>query len=488
MGDTIVRGALLTVAMRWTDRLVGLASTLILARLLVPEDFGIIAMASLVISLADVLLDLGVHVALIQHGAPSQQHFDSAFTLRLLQNLGAAAFVAAAAPWAGEYFAEPRVVPVVQWLALSFVLTALENIGIVTFQKELRFGSDFRFLFAKRLAGFVVTVMAAFTLRSYWALVIGSLAGRAFGVALSYAMHPMRPRLSLARFGDIFAVSQWMLVRGIAGYLDTKLHQFLVGRRESAAVMGAYTLGDDISAMPTTELLAPLNRVLFPAFVRVKHAPAELKRVFLLAQGVQSLIGIPAGVGLALVAREAVTILLGERWLAAVPFVEVMALISIANAMLTSGGYLLITLDRARLLALYSAIQVAAFATLALIAIPTGGAMQIAWLRLAIAAGGIISLVVILRRSAVDLRVSELLASVHRPLLGAAAMALVLEQGIAPLQFGPATLLALKIPVGALTYACTVALAWQLAGRPAGAETFLLDKARHMLRRAPRTA
>ena len=128
--SSVVSGAFLTIAMRWTDRLIGFISTLILARLLAPEDFGIIAMASLVISLTDVLFDLGVNIALIQNKSPTQDHYDTAWTLRLLQSILATAIVASVAPWAADYFKEPRITLVIQVLSLSFLLSAFENIGI----------------------------------------------------------------------------------------------------------------------------------------------------------------------------------------------------------------------------------------------------------------------------------------------------------------------------------------------------------------------
>ena len=120
-----------------------------------------------------------------------------------------------AAPLAATYFNDPRVTLVVQVLAVSLMLSGIENIAVVTFQKEMQFGKEFQFLFCKRIVGFIVTIVAAWFIRSYWALVMGALAGRTFGVALSFAMHPMRPRLSLKKFRDIFAVSQFMLLHSI---------------------------------------------------------------------------------------------------------------------------------------------------------------------------------------------------------------------------------------------------------------------------------
>ena len=481
--QSVAESALITVAMRWTDRSIGFVSTLILARLLVPEDFGVIAMASLVIGLADVFFDLGVNVALIQNKSPSQEHYDTAWTLRLIQTTLAATLVVIASPWAAAYFNDPRVTLVVQVLAVSLVLSGLENIGVVTFQKEMRFGKEFQFLFCKRIVGFIVTIVAAWFIRSYWALVMGALAGRTFGVALSFAMHPMRPRLGLKKFGEIFSVSQWMLVRSIGGYFQLKLHYAIVGARESASVLGAYSLGSEISALPTRELLAPINRVLFPAFVRVKHDLVELKRVVLLAQGVQTMIAMPAAIGLILVSSEAVQLLLGEKWMRAVPFVEIFALISFMASIATSGWYVLLTLGKIRLMALSSWVQVGLFATLALVIFPQAGAFELACLYLTVVTLGLIALIVLLLHYLKGLRLGEIVSSVSRPLTAVAVMALCVMFVAGATNLDGWWLLIAKILVGATAYSSSIFTLWLISGRRPGAESYLMEKARYWRKR-----
>lgn len=473
---SIVRSAFLTVAMRWTDRLIGLVSTLILARLLVQADFGVIAMASLVITFADVLFELGVHVALIQNKNATQADYNTAWTVRLIQTVLATVVVMACAPLAADYFNEPRVEPVIQVLALSFILSGLENIGVISYQKNMQFGQDFRFVFTKRVAGFIVTVVAAWTMQSYWALVIGSLAGRAVGVVQSYIMHPMRPRLSLEKFHEIFGISQWMLVRSIGQYFQNKTHHLIVGHREDAAVMGAYSIAGQISAMPTSELLAPLNRVLFPAFVNVKSQISELKRVFLLAQGVQTLVAMPAAVGMALVAYELVEVMLGENWRSAAPYIQIFALMGFLKAITTSGAYVLLTFGKARLMAITSWTQVIIFVILALLVFPEAGALGIAWLRLAVAAFGFVAFMILLLRQVETLRLGEMVNSIARPVTGVFVMGLCITQAAEVLTFHGPLLLAAKISIGALAYSLTVFGLWQLAGRPVGAESYLLGK------------
>ena len=256
----------------------------VLARLLAPEDFGVIAMASLVIGLADVLLNLGVHVPLIQNQDVTQDHYDSAWTLRLVQTGLSTAVIFALAPIGARYFGDPRVEIVLQVLSFQLILGGLENIGVVEFQKKMQFGAEFQLRITRRMIGFVTTLILAFSLRSYWALVAGMLTEKTAGLVLSFWMHPMRPRLSLRKFREIFGVSQWMLLLGVGQYLRRKLHRVLVGRWESAGVLGAYTLAHEIAAIPTTELLSPVNRPLFARLAQVQDDPIRLRDMFLLAQ------------------------------------------------------------------------------------------------------------------------------------------------------------------------------------------------------------
>lgn len=478
---TVFQGAVLSIAMRWTDRLIGLASTLILARILTPEDFGIITMASLVIGLLGVLLDLGVNVALIQNPQVTQAHYDTAWTLRLLQSSVTAALVFVGAPLAGDYFGDGRVVPVMQVLSASIVIAGLENIGVVQFQKYMQFGLDFRFMFLKRIASFAATISAAVLMQSYWALVVGTIVGRVVGTAISYRMHAMRPRPSLEAFRDIFAVSQWMLVRSAGQYLDNSLHKMIVGRRSDSAVLGGYTLADEISAMPSTELLAPINRALFPAFVAAQENLTELKRLFLLAQGVQTLVGIPAGVGLALVAHEAVALLLGEKWLPAVPFVQILALVGAIQAITTSGGYVLITLGRVGSVAVIAWAQIGLFILGAFVVVPQANAEMLAVIRLASVAIGLSVVFWLLLRNLTNLSMFDIARTIARPLIAATAMAAVLHQLDQVLVMGLVPLLVTKIIAGVCTYAVVVLVLWTAQGRPEGAESYALAKLKALI-------
>lgn len=483
-GTGAFKGGLLSVAMRWTDRLIGFGSTLVLARLLTPVDFGLVAMAMVVVGLVDVLLDLGVHAALIQNKSADRHDFDTAWTLRVCQATIVAVMLAFGAPLVAQYYQDLRVTDVMRVIALSVFIGGLENIGVVMFQKDMEFDRDFRFFFIKRCLSTVVTISLAFTLRSYWALVLGSVVGRLVGVFLSYSMHAFRPRWSLSRLAGIWSFSQWNIVMNIAGYLNGRLDRLVIGRRQDAAAVGTYTLADEISSMPTTDLLAPLGRVMFPAFVDARERPEEFGRIVLLAFGIQALVGIPAGVGLALVAQDAIPLLLGDQWHGAVQLVQWLALTSVFMALVHSNHYMLLALGRIRTLAAYYCIRLVLFLGLLLLAFPTADAEGVAQVRLLVAAFGLLVMGYLAKRAFPQLQVWGMVRSAYRPIIAALVMAAAVMFLDAMVHLARSfAMLVCKVAVGAIAYVVTVGAMWWLGGRPPGAESYLADGLRDRLSR-----
>ena len=470
------RGAVLVVAMRWTDRLIGIASTLILARLLMPDDFGIVAMASVVVGLIDTLLDLGVGSALIQNKDAAREEFDTAWTLRLMQAILAAVSIWLLAPMAAEYFRDTRVLDVIRVMAFAILIGGFENIGIVAFQKNMEFGRDFQFFFFRRIAGFVVTIALAFWLHSYWAMVVGAIVGRTVGVAISYWLHDYRPRFSLVRLKEIWSFSQWILIRNLGDYGVMQVDKFLVGRRTDASTMGSYALADEIASMPSTELLAPLSRVLFPAFVNVADDPEKLRSAFSKAIGVQSLVVLPAAVGLYMIAADAVLLLLGERWQQAIPLVQTLALMSLFSALTYAGSYLLLALGKVSVQAVLSWLRLGLLALLAIIIFPEAGAQEIANIRLATTALGFVLFGALVLHYVETLRLSDFVKHTWRSISATAIMAFALA--VFPKMDALALFaqVILSIAVGAGVYACSILLLWRISGCSEGAESYLLEQ------------
>lgn len=480
---SISSGAIIMILMRWVDRLIGIVSTLILARLLVPEDFGIIAMASLVVGFADIIFDLGVNVAVIQKKSPDQSFYNTAWTLRILQSTCVVTFLVLMAPFAADYYNDERVTNAIRVMALSMFIMSFENVGIVNFQKELNFAADAKFTLSKRLAAFFVTIGMTLILDNYWGMIIGALCGRLFSTILSYFVHPMRPWFSLAYFKDIFSISQWVLVKNISQYLDRNLHIILVGGISKTSITGGYTLAGEISDVPGTDLLAPINRVLFPAFARVKDDRAQLTKLLLMAQSIQVMVTFPACVGFVLTAREFVPVALGDKWLFIVPFIQVLALSNIIQSISSSANYVLTVIGQIRVLAITSWAQILLFGLGIVLFRSQLDAELIAKIRFGAIALTFTLSYYILTKYVPTVSILQMLKGIIRPALGCAAMVAALLSIDHAIALPAPLMLALKVAVGAVAYCAVVLICWHIVGRPDGAERYLIDK---ISRKAPK--
>jgi O-antigen/teichoic acid export membrane protein len=255
-----------------------------------------------------------------------------------------------------------------------------------------------------------------------------------------------------------------------------QVDKFLVGRRTDASTMGSYSLADDIAAMPTTELLAPLSRVLFPVFVDSAHDPEKLRAAFCKALGVQTLLALPAGVGLCMLASDVVLLLLGERWQQATPLIQTLALISVFSALTYSSSYLLLALGRVSLQALLAWLRFGMLAFLVVVAFPEVGAQGIAHIRLATTALGFMLFVCLVLHYVESVRLRDFVEHAWRPLLSTGIMALFMS--VFP-RFESLALLVqvlLSVAFGAGVYICSILVLWRFSGCGDGGETYLLEQ------------
>ena len=203
------------VAMRLSIRFVGIISTIVLARLLVPADFGLVAMATMIFGLIEIMSQFGFDVVLIQKQNAGRDYYDTAWSLSILRGLVTTLAMYAGAGVAADFFGDPRLVEIVYILRLIAFAAGFTNIGIVDFRKDMNFGKNFQYMVSVKLCSFFVTLFFALVLRSYWALVIGIASNTVAQLGLSYYLHPYRPRWSLSRWREIMNFSKWLVLNNI---------------------------------------------------------------------------------------------------------------------------------------------------------------------------------------------------------------------------------------------------------------------------------
>ncbi len=479
------------IVLKVIERSIGVVSTVILARLLVPADFGLVAMAMAVYAILELLGTFGFDHALIRNPDADRTHYDTAWTMTVIHGLLSAIVLASCAPLVAAFFKEPRLVPIVHFLALTAAVQGFENIGIVLFRKEMRFGNDFRFYLAKKLVAFAITVTLAFTFRSYWALIGGALAGRATGVLLSYAVHPYRPRFSLARAGELFRFSRWILLNGLINYLSARGPDFLIGRLADARTLGTFRISQEMSNLPTTELMYPITRAAYPAYANVARDIPALKRAFLGVQGAVIAITLPAGTGIVLLADPFVKALLGLRWVDAIPLIQVLGIFGTLRVFQMTNTAIFNVLGMPYWNTLTNAFQ-------ALIVLPLLGWSLTRGVELSLAVWSyVLSSAILLPTTAwlisrhLHVSYRERITVTWRPVVSVAVMGAFVWAGLHHLGMATDTAsaawrLALLVPAGAVTYAACMLLVWTIAGRPNGAESQMLALVRDWVKRSRR--
>ena len=484
------------IGWRMATRILGVISTLTLVRLLLPSDFGLVALSASFAQSIEALSVLGVDDAVVRERAPTRDIYDTGFTVNALRSTVTAAIILALAIPAGSFFAEPRLTNILAALAAGTLLDGFTNIGVVDFRRDFAFSKEFQLWILPRLIAIVLTLATAFIWRSYWALVVGTLVSRGLRVVLSYHMHPYRPRITVRAWRRLIGYSTWSWAVSVVVLMRDRSDTILIGRMLNPTQVGIYSIGAEVAALPTTELVEPLCRAAFSGFAAGRNAELSPGDTYLRIIATMALLTLPAGIGIALIADPLVNLAFGTLWAGAVPLVQILALAGtltvfglISSTLFSAHGLLrqMFELSLATLI-LRVVLLIFLIARLGLF-----GAAIAAAVAIAVEQG----FYVLLTMLHFALRFGDLLRHTWRCLLATAAMAMVLlRTGLGWNTVGPdpSTLasgvlvrqLVAAVLVGVVTYTAVLLAAWLAAGRPPGAETDFLMLARRITGRLVR--
>jgi len=479
----LLRGSAWMIAMRWATRVLGLVSTIILARLLAPEDFGVVAIAMVVVGFLEVFTQTGVDLALIRDANATREHYDTAWTLEILQAAALALALLVAAPFATRYFGDPRVREVMQLLSLRALIGGFENIGVVAFRRDMNFNREFWFGVLKKLCTVAVTISAALVFRSYWALVIGFVGGRALDVVISFVMHPYRPRLTLTRFGDIWGFSRWLLLARVANLANRKLDEFIVGGQAGTAAMGNYFIASDVATAPAEEVVLPMSRGIFPVYSRQQNDRERLAESFFTVLRSTAYLCVALGLGVSAVAPELVPLLLGKQWLPVVPLMHWLGIWGAFMGVALALDPLLLATGRAALLASFKWLQLAVLAPALVYGGVVAGVIGIAAAKTLVMAT-MLPLFLLWISRAQGLSVRRMFGAIA-PAWGAGlAMYVGVLATAGALQKQQLWLrLIAEVSAGAIVYVAIVLGLWWLRGAPIGPEREVMVRLRRLLAR-----
>lgn len=467
------------VLAKLAERLLGIASTLILARLLAPEDFGLVALATSIVAVIELLTAFGFDLALIRDPNATREHLDTAWSLNVVVGGIIGAILLLLAIPAAEFFREQRVTGILVVLSFIPVLAGLENIGVVAFRKEMDFRKEFLFLTGKKLAMFMTAIPLAAVTSNYWALVGGILVGRLASTAFSYWMHPYRPRWCTARVAELLGFSKWMLAVNAVNFFRVRFADFAIGRIEGPAALGIYSVGSEIANMPTSELVAPINRAVFPGYSLMGGDKAVLRQAYLSVTGVVALLCFPASAGIAAIAPILVPLALGPKWLNTIPVMQILAVFGLVTALQSNSLSIFLAIGKPRIPAILGTVHAIILVGGLLTFVPAQGIVGAAWVTLATGLALVPINFWLLMRN-LDCRLLEIVGILWRPVVASGVTYWVVARfvegvgaaGLAELAMATA----LAVGLGIATYGVLVLLLWAIVGRPAGSESAVLKR------------
>lgn len=315
------RGAWITAAVQVPKVVLMLGSQLILARLLMPADFGLVAMATPVIGFVQVVADLGLTQAVVSHPRLSLSQLNAFFWINLALSALLALVAALLGPMMALLFGEPRVTGIVVACALLIVVSGAGTLQGALLNRQLRFGVIGLVDVGSLAIMVLVSATFAWLGWGYWSLVFAQAASTCTTTLLYWILSSWRPRapaldaqaVTLVKFGGNITVSN------LAGYLNTTLDNVLVGVGLGRVALGLYDRAWKLAVQPLSQIQAPFHRVAIPALSRLVEAPDRYRAAFLQMTQAMLVVVTPAMIFAAIYAQPLIAFLLGDRWVPAAP-------------------------------------------------------------------------------------------------------------------------------------------------------------------------
>lgn len=316
---------------RWFRKLSALLSTVILARILTPDDFGVVAIAAIVVTIFTTLTSVGPQTYLLRKEFISDDDLNTAWSIGIILRLIVFIGVYISAPFAADFFSDERLINVLRVISIYPLIGSFKNIGMLLYQKNMNYKPGFQLSMAVQLTALVSKISFALILETYWAFIVAGFISKLVTVIGSYYFHSFRPSLSFKNIKEQWAFSQWVLAKGIFSNIRFKIDNILISKFFPAQALGLYSISKDVATMPAGQVVGPLMQPLYVGFSESINSPkvlADKAHKAILAAG---MIVFPIAFGISALAEPIVYVLLGKKWLEAIPLVEVITFILLSG-------------------------------------------------------------------------------------------------------------------------------------------------------------
>jgi lipopolysaccharide exporter len=313
--------------------------TAVMARLLTPAAFGLVALAGLFLRFVDYFAKAGITQALIQKTSLATADIRAAFALSAGLATGFALLLITGAPVAGRIAQDEALVPILRWLTLGLVLQGLAAPSIALLRRALRFRALALIDLGSYVVGYLgIGLTMALLGAGVYALVGAMLTQAATQALCAYALvrHPLSPARSRGSYRTILGFGTRISIVGFFEFLQSNLDTLAVGRWAGASSLGLYNRAKMVAELPSYQLMHGLSTVLFPSFSAIQQDYARLRKAYISAVGAASAVVLPMNAGMAVAAPEIVLVLLGPQWVGAI---DVLPWLLLASSIALTGHF-----------------------------------------------------------------------------------------------------------------------------------------------------
>lgn len=485
LGRKVVWGSIWSIALNVIGRALSLISIVILSRLITPYDLGIYAAAAVVIELVNVLTDVGVYPVLIHRKKPDVTFYQTAWTIQVVRGITIFVLLQVFAEYFIHIYTDNNAVgDVIQIISIAIIFSGFNSIYLVNLQKNIDFKRLLKFKLTCRIVGFTATVISAYLLRSYWALVIGNIAGTFAGLVLGHLYAPGPHRFTFEAGHDLLGSSRWVLIHQIGSFVSQKIDTVLITRFLGLKTLGIYELGYQLAMLPSQELALPVARALFPGLAKLQDDKKKFAEMLTTALSSILYIALPAGVGLIIVSGKLVSFLFPESWKQAAEVLQILAVFGMFRVLfgpcisaLMGYGYMKLT----ALLTLINMILRIGGLSYGVISYGLHGLLVSSVLIAAIQAVIYISVLVNKELLSFSQLIGKSWRAVFSTLTMAALLKMIIHNVDSLFSSTETALLFLLVAIGCLVYILTLFLVWKVSGSPSGLEEILYTRFRKSL-------
>jgi lipopolysaccharide exporter len=365
-----VEGGAWVMGIRISVQTLAFIKTFIFANFLIVQDLGLMAVAVMLMDILVTFSETGLQQKLIQEKGDIRGFLDTAWTVKIIRGLLLSTLMFAAAPLAASLKVPPEkvalTIALIRVIGFTFILSALENIGVVMFRKDLDFRQVSLLKIPPVLTDILVSIAIVLFSRSVWGFVIGRLCGNIVAVALSYVLSPYRPRLAFdwQKFKTMWTFGRWVFGITILNFLVSEGDDFFIWGYLGITQLALYRYAFRFSNMPATEITNTFSQVFFPAFSKIQNDIPRLREAYLKILTVISVLAFPVSGLVFILGPDFVRLFLKADLHPMIPALQVLAFKGLFRSLGATRGPLFLAMGKPKMQWVFHCIRLVTLAAL----------------------------------------------------------------------------------------------------------------------------